>query len=46
MGDFLAKADIKDFGRTYVGRAASFWPHTFLHPECFCLAYTLQVSSS
>ena len=30
IGDFLASADIKPFGCTYVGRAASYWPHTFL----------------
>ena len=32
-GDFLASADIKAFGHT------SYWPWTFLHPGCFCLAY-------
>ena len=24
-----------------IGRAASHWPHTFLHPECFYLATEL-----
>ena len=39
IGDFLASANIKAFGHTYIGRAASHWPCTFLHPQCFCLAY-------
>ena len=34
---FLASADIKVFGRTYlpINNAASVWPHTFLYPGCF-----------
>ena len=39
IGDFFASADIKAFGCIYVGRTASYWPCTFLHPRCFCLAY-------
>ena len=27
----------------HMGRAASYWPHTFLHPRCFCLAYTYHI---
>ena len=34
----LASADIS---HTYVGKDASYWPRTFLHPGCFCLAYLL-----
>ena len=36
IGDFLASADIKAFGCTYVGRAASYRPHTFFTPRVFC----------
>ena len=34
-------ADIKVFGRTYlrICNAASDWPHTFITPRVFCLAY-------
>ena len=28
-----------------VSNAASDWPHTFLHPRCFCLAYLFTKSS-
>ena len=45
IGDFLASADIKAFGCTYVGRAASYWPNTFLHPGCFCLAFKYTAMS-
>ena len=38
MGKLLASADIKAFW-SQIGRAASYWPCTFLHPRCFCLAY-------
>ena len=31
--NFLALADIKAFGHTYV--LFAMLPHTFLHPECF-----------
>ena len=32
ISDFLASADIKDFGCIYVPiyKAASYWPHTFM----------------
>ena len=29
IDDFLTSADIKAFGCTYIGRADSYWPHTF-----------------
>ena len=33
IGDFLASDDIKAFGRTYVGRAASYWLCTSFTPR-------------
>ena len=37
----MALADIKAFSRMYSQiTAASDWPCLFLHPRCFCLAYT------
>ena len=39
IGDFLASADIKDFGHffflifVYIGSAASYWHHTFFTPR-------------
>ena len=36
ISNFLASTDIKVFSYTYL--SASDWPHTFLHPGCFCLA--------
>ena len=41
VSNFLALADIKVFGRTYIAiyNAASDCLTLFLHPGCFCLAY-------
>ena len=40
ISNFLASVDIKVFGRTSpIYNATSDWPHTFLYPRCFCLAY-------
>ena len=45
ISNFLASTDIIVFGRTYIPicNAASDWPHTFLHPGCFCLAFKLTL---
>ena len=40
IGDFLASADIKPFDRTYVGRAASYWP-AFFTPKVFLFSISL-----
>ena len=43
--NFLASADIKAFGHTYVP-AASIWPRTFLHSGYFCLILFNKVWSN
>ena len=35
IGDFLASADIYQSFWLHIGKAAFYWPHTFLHPGCF-----------
>ena len=37
LNNFLASVDMVTYVPIY--NAASAWPHTFLHPGCFCLAY-------
>ena len=35
----------RPIGPPYVCNAASDWPHTFLHPKCFCLALVIHVAT-
>ena len=39
ISNFLASADIKVFGCTYIYNAASDWPRTFLTPNVFLYTY-------
>ena len=43
IGDFLASPDIKAFGHTYVGRAASYWPRTFFTPRMFLFSTYIHI---